>query len=82
MFGAQKRLILQYEARIADLKSEIENLRKLVLPANRSGDIPDVHMEADAVVSGREEVLNLQSHEESEQDAITSEASRLLSGTY
>ena len=81
MFGT-KRLLAEKDARIAELKEQIAVLRSLVIPSQAKRVIPEVQMEADAVLSGQEEISVLNQKEVEEQEAIESEASRLLSGSY
>lgn len=81
IFGT-KKLIEQYEARIADLKKQIEDLRSLNLPKVNSYLIPANDLEADAVMSGKEEVIHLSEQELKELEEAVSERDRLLSGTY
>ncbi len=81
MFGT-KALIAQYEARIADLKAEIGALRTLVLPSSRPYHIPVGQLEADAVLSGTQDILQLTPEQSQEQDEILAERDRILSGQY
>lgn len=68
--------------RIQDLKSEIEYLRSLVIPTNT----PTIsELEADAVLSGRHHVINVDSEEVQEEPSkqeVASEAIRILTGNY
>lgn len=80
---SNKRLIQQYEARIADLKLQIEDLRRLVLPPKAAPySIPVVDVEMDAVLSGKDEPIALTDDQANELNAIESEAAKILSGTY
>ncbi len=79
----------QYEARLSDLKAhildlqcQIENLNKLVFPKNATLDIPLVQIEADAIISGHQEAVDLTEEEKRQIEEIDSEAAQLLSGTY
>lgn len=79
-----KQLIEQYEGRIADLKSQIEDLRAISSLTNRTQLIPAVALEADAILSGKEETYS-PTYTEEEVNASMAEASerdRILSGTY
>lgn len=66
-------------ARISDLKEEIAFLRKQVAPVSPSGFLPQVHVEADRIISGSEVVSP--EHRE-EQLRIENEANALLTGSY
>lgn len=84
MFG-NKKLIEQYEARIADLKGQIKDLRSISLPFAQSTAIPMHALEADAILTGKEETYHpshLSEHEKREIDSAESEADRIFSGTY
>lgn len=70
------------DSRIADLKAQIEDLRSLVLPKNTPGVIPLVSLEADAIMSGKDEAIEIPDAQRAELDEIQSEATRILSGTY
>ena len=92
MFGTNKvikqleeRLKMQsqlYEARISDLMARISDLREVAIPKNTAYSIPLVQQEADAIMSGKDEVIELTESQLAEQDAEISERDRLLSGTY
>lgn len=83
MFGT-KKLIQQYEARIAGLERHIEDLRKLVHPQAYSQAASSVAEEADAIMSGQDQVIYesvaLEPSEEIKNEI--SERDRILSGTY
>lgn len=93
MFGTTKEIIKQYEAciasqkeqyesRIFDLKSQIEDLRKLAFSHTSASNIPLAALEADAVMGQREETIELSEEELRRVEEIDSEASRILSGNY
>lgn len=74
------------ERHISDLRDEILSLRKLVY-APSIKEQPLVMVEADAVLSGREQPIeyapkDLTPEQLKELEDIESEATRLLSGTY
>lgn len=71
------RVCQEKDARIADLKTQIAYLSRLATPDN-SG-IPLVHLEADAILSGSQEIIEV---DQSKVDETISERDRLLSGTY
>ncbi len=77
MFG-NKALIAQYEARISDLKSQIEDLKKIAFPPTQSLAVESILREQDAILSGEQDTRALTAEEE----AIISERDRLLSGNY
>lgn len=90
MFG-NKALISQYEQRIAELKAahaaeigqlslRLEDMRALIMPRNYSTTIQN--LEADGVLSGQQEMIELTEAEQAEYDATISERDRILSGTY
>lgn len=76
MFG-YKKLIEQYEARIADLKSQIEDLKRLAYTPTVTPMAEAILREQDAVLSGSE-IRELTEEEMN----ILSERDRLLSGNY
>jgi hypothetical protein len=76
MFG-NKRLIAQYEARISDLHAQIADLRALVLPTRDPNGITALEIEADSIVSGKDEVIEVEDRE-----LLETEASLILSGMH
>lgn len=74
---SNKALITQYEARIADLKSQIEDLKKLAFPPSHSLAVESILREQDAVLSGGDSHILTP-----EEEAIISERDKLLSGNY
>lgn len=93
MLFVGKKLIEQYEQRIADLKKQHEqhvevltkqltDFRSLVLPQVKAYTIPASDLEADAVMSGRDEIIQLSKEELKELEESMSERDRILSGTY
>lgn len=81
IFGT-KRLIKQYEARLVDKDKQIADLRLLVFAPPTANQIPLVALEADAVMSGKDNVIELSREETEKILEEQSEASRILSGTY
>lgn len=78
------RTCREKDARIADLKEQIAMLRRLALPDNNPHN-PTAHaLEADAILSGQQHVIEIDESElpDTEMDAITHERDRILSGTY
>jgi len=73
------KLIAQYEARISDLKLQIEDLKKLVFVNNVSANSASVAEEQNALLSGEGIIPQKFSAEEEE---ILAERNRLLSGMY
>lgn len=69
-----------YESRLTEMRARIEDLRSLVFSSSSASNIPLHSMEADAVLSGRDEVLLLHANEQAEE--VISERDRLLSGQY
>lgn len=71
------------DARIADLHAEIKMLRSLVSPPTSSSRIPLVQIEADAIMSGRQEQIEVSNADQMKHwENVESEAHRILSGTY
>lgn len=85
LFGRCK-VCASKDAHLADLQAQIQDLRRFAIPKNNPHSIPLIQMEADAVLSGQDRVINLPAEEpvqgDRENDEIQSEASRILSGTY
>lgn len=77
MFG-KCRVCEAHTKHIDSLRSEVESLRRLALPQTNS--LPMIEMEADAILSGRQDQIEIPSYEE--QRKIDTEASQLLSGSY
>ena len=86
IFGS-KALIAQYEARIGDLKAQIEDLRAEVTSLRDQlrpvREMPLTHLEADAVLNGREEIMDVLTPEQ-RREALEAEAeaARILSAEY
>ena len=79
MFGPCK-VCLEKDARIADLKTYIKSLEKLVLfPNSSKTEIPEVHVEADRVMSASDLISDEQRRQILESE---NEANSLLTGTY
>lgn len=79
------------ERRIADLFKLIEHYKALATPNNNPFRLPAIQMEADAVLSGQQHIIDLRApsaadqeiaNQEAQADDEQSEASRLLSGSY
>lgn len=77
MFG-KCRVCEAHTNHIETLKSEVVSLRRLALPQNNP--LPLVEIEADAVLSGLQDQIEIPSLEK--QREIDIEASQLLSGSY
>lgn len=71
-----------YESRVSDLKTQIEDLKKLVFAPPTASRIPLVALEADSIMSQREETIVMSPDEIARLEADESEANRLLSGNY
>lgn len=92
MFGRAKILELmetriqeqaaQYEARIAQLKDQVADLKKLVFTQTSAFNVPLVHLEADAVMSQKEETIQVSDRDLEEAEKIQSEADRIFAGTF
>lgn len=70
-----------YEARIKDLKIQVEDLRSLTIPRSSSTGIPLIHLEADGILSGKQDTTTI-SDDPDEQSKLDSEAQRILAGSY
>jgi hypothetical protein len=92
MFGT-KRITEAYEARIADIQrshaaevrallSHIESLKALVFVPHNTSNIPEAQLEADAILSVRENVIELTEEELKRRAEEESERSRILGGNY
>lgn len=81
MFGPCK-ICKEKDARIYDLKSQLETLRKLVFTPTSASSIPVLSLEADRILSGSDESTSLTKAQIEEMNEIESERSRLLSGTF
>lgn len=64
------------DAHIADLKSQLEQLQKLLFPQRPTQDILMADLEADAILSGSQEPIN------AEVSDINREADRFLTGNH
>lgn len=73
-----------HEARIQDLKTQIEDLKRFALPYNQVK--PSLlEMEADAILSGHQDIISLNKEEESDDSdlfELSRERDRILSGNY
>lgn len=72
----------QYGARIAQLQDTVSDLRRMVFSPTSATVVPLVHLEADAVMSQREEVMEVDPSEMAQLDSDAREADRLFSGNY
>lgn len=77
-----QNLVGVYEAHIKTLEHQIADLRKLVFSSTSSTIIPAVQLEQDAILSQKDEVIELSQEEIAELQEVESEANRILSGTY
>jgi len=75
------KVCAEKDARIKDLTSQVDLLRNLLSPA-KSRDIPLIAIEADAVMSGRQEPLEPTSAQMREWEALTLERDRILTGNF
>lgn len=74
---AHDALIAAKDQTIARLQDEVCWLRRMIQPDRRLS--PKIHVEADAVLEGRQEQVP---EEDPAKTAVDSEAARLLSGNY
>ena len=72
------KVCAEKDARIQDLRSEISNLRKLVLPSGPANNFPMVNLEANAVLNPQSEAIEVSLTDLE----VESEATRLLVGNY
>lgn len=91
MFGKRRQLEHEarindlkqgYEAHIADLKAQMSDLRKLAFNATSATRIPLVALEADAVLSSQDQVMEVDPDELARLEEEMHEADRVLAGTY
>jgi hypothetical protein len=76
------RVCSEKSARISDLQAQISYLKSLLSP---NTDVSASQLEADAVLSGRQDVIELHREEPpapAEEFDIESERDRLVAGTY
>lgn len=71
-----------YEARIVELNLQISDLKKLIYSPTSATDIPLVTLEADAIISQKDEVIEFNSEDISETDKMIREADRIFAGSY
>ena len=71
-----------YEAQALLLRAQNADLRSMVFPTNTPGHVPVLSAEADAVLSGNEESIEMTEKQIAEWHEINDEASRVLNGTY
>jgi len=70
------------DKRIDDLQSQIAMLRAMVTPPSTARDIPILQVEADAVLSGKQDPIGIPESQLLAWDQRQSEAHRILAGTY
>lgn len=80
------KVCAEKDARIQDLKQQIESLQSLVIPDNSLDKIPANHLEADGVLSGMQHTITVPGAEDLFEPSTIqeerSERDRILSGTY
>ena len=77
----QCQVCLEKDKRIAEMQDQISYLRELANPGKLTVQIPAVHAEMDAVLSGRDAPIEVQQISE-EAEALDSEAMRILTGNF
>lgn len=77
-----KTLTEQYEARISQLQDTVQDLRRLVFSPTSASSVPLVHLEADAVMSQKEEVMEVDPEEAEKMSFLLREQDRIFSGAY
>ena len=76
------KVCVEKSLRIADLKEEIKVLRSLTIPSNDPNDISSESLEADAILSGRQDVITIKELPKDDISEELAERDRILSGTY
>jgi hypothetical protein len=76
------RVCAEKDKRISDLHDLCARLFAVVSPPQASHRVPVVQIEADALLSGRDEQVDVSPDQRAEWDAIRAEANSILSGTY
>lgn len=74
------KILQVYEARILDLQSQIEDLKKFAIP--KQSILPLIELEADAILSNRESPMKITEEQIKELEEAGHEASRVFLGTY
>lgn len=85
MFGGPCKVCAEKDKRSASLEAEIAFLRQLVRPAVNNNRISAMEYEADGVVSGHTDQIEIQTYQQASADedaAILEERNAILSGTY
>lgn len=70
------------DAHVASLRNEIEHLRSLLNTPAPSYPLTSTALEMDGLLSGQIHTIEIPDTDMSDEDAVASEASQLLSGTY
>lgn len=80
----KEELRVLYFTHIKTLESHIEDLKRLVFSPTSASDVPLVHLEADAVMNQRDEILEVPVSKEKkeEYDFILRERDRIFSGEF
>ena len=84
MFGPCK-VCAEKDKRVSSLESEIAFLRNLARPSVNNNHISAIEYEADGVVSGMTDQIELQTHSqlrEEEDELVIAERDAILNGTY
>lgn len=81
------KVCAEKDKRIEDLKTQVDSLLSMVSPKTSAHTIPLNQIEADAILTGRDEVIevevdNLDTRRQQELIEIEREAQRILAGTY
>lgn len=71
-----------YHAHLQTLEARVDDLKALVFSSTSASNIPLVHLEADAVMSQKDEVTEIDEEEVQKQDFILRERDRIFSGSY
>lgn len=80
---AEKEELRQlYHSHLQTLEARVEDLKALVFSQTSASNIPLVHLEADAVLSQKDEVTEIDEEEVQKQDFILRERDRIFSGSY
>lgn len=79
------KVCAEKDQRISDLKEQIAHLRQqIALPSNDPETVPALALEADAIMSGHQHVIEIKDTElpEDDSDAEQLERDRILSANY
>jgi hypothetical protein len=78
------KVCAEKDQRIADLKAHITQLSSLVTPNNAPDEVPMRALEADAILSGQQHVIEIDDQEvpEDNTDLVITERDRILSANY